>query len=177
MRETLIPAFVDGRLCPVDKLEVHRKGLRHPAVSVFVRRGDRILMQQRALGKYHTPGLWTNTCCTHPHWGEPPRDCAARRLDEEMGLAGLFLRRAGVVEYRANVFGGLIEHEVVDIFTAEAPAGMEPVPNPEEVAATAWIDMADLLDDLTRRPQRYTPWMRIYMAEHRQMIFAEAPLS
>lgn len=171
MSRDLIPAFVDGRLCPVDKLEVHRRGLRHPAVSVFVQRGDRILMQQRALGKYHTPGLWTNTCCTHPQWSEPPRDCAARRLEEEMGLSGLRLRRAGVVEYRADVFGGLTEHEVVDIFTAEAPEGVEPVANPDEVAAVAWMTMPVLLADLANRPERYTPWMQIYMAEHREMIF------
>ena len=78
----MIPAWIDGRLTPVDKLHAHVAGLRHKAVSVFVRRGDEILLQQRALGKYHTPGLWANTCCTHPHWDEPARACAVRRLGE-----------------------------------------------------------------------------------------------
>lgn len=170
-----IPAFVDGRLCPIDKLEVHRRGLKHPAVSVFVLRGDKILMQQRALGKYHTPGLWTNTCCTHPFWAEPPRHCAERRLREEMGLEGLNLRRAGVVEYRADVFGGLTEHEVVDIFTAHALPGVEPLPNPDEVAATQWMGLDEVLRDLSERPERYTPWMKIYMEKHRHLIFADSP--
>ncbi|MEC7259391.1 MAG: isopentenyl-diphosphate delta-isomerase, partial [Pseudomonadota bacterium] len=65
----MIPAWVDGVLTPCDKLEVHHRGLRHPAVSVFVCHGDHLLIQQRALGKYHTPGVWANTCCTHPLWG------------------------------------------------------------------------------------------------------------
>ncbi|MEM9778369.1 MAG: NUDIX domain-containing protein, partial [Pseudomonadota bacterium] len=80
----MIPAWVEGELTPVGKLEAHERGLRHPAVSVFVMDGDRILLQQRALSKYHTPGLWANTCCTHPHWGEDPADCANRRLTEEL---------------------------------------------------------------------------------------------
>lgn len=171
MTAQLIPAFVDGRLTPVEKLEVHRRGLRHPAISVFVLRGDAVLMQRRALSKYHTPGLWTNTVCTHPHWDEAALDCATRRVDEELGLTGLSLRHAGVVEYRADVQGGLIEHEVVDVFTAEAVPGQEAVPNPDEVAEVAWLPMADLLADLAARPERYTPWLRIYMDKHRQMIF------
>ncbi len=171
MTAQLIPAYVDGRLTPVEKLAVHQRGLRHPAISVFVLRGDAVLMQRRALSKYHTPGLWTNTVCTHPHWGEPALDCATRRVDEELGLTGLSLRHAGVVEYRADVQGGLIEHEVVDVFTAEALTGQEAVPNPEEVVEVAWQPMADLLADLSARPDRYTPWLKIYMEKHRQMIF------
>ena len=169
----MIPAYQNGQLRPVEKLLVHRQGLRHLAVSVFVTRGDRILLQQRALTKYHTPGLWANTCCTHPHWGEAAATCAARRLDEELGLRGLDLRAVGTVEYRADVAGGMVEHEVVDIFTATAPAGMEPLPDPAEVAATEWVTSADLMADLAARPDRYTPWLRIYMDRHRQMIFGE----
>ncbi|MFM7446567.1 MAG: NUDIX domain-containing protein, partial [Tabrizicola sp.] len=91
-----IPAFgPDGVLRPVGKLAVHRQGLRHPAVSVFVLRGAEILIQQRAAGKYHTPGLWANTCCTHPMWGETAADCAVRRLSEELGISELALRHVG----------------------------------------------------------------------------------
>ena len=106
----LIPAWLNGTLTPVDKLEVHRRGLRHMAVSVFVMDGNRTLLQRRALGKYHTPGRWTNTCCTHPFWGEDPAGCAARRLREELGIADLTLRRAGGTEYKAEVGNGLTEH-------------------------------------------------------------------
>ena len=173
MSAALIPAFVGDQLHPVEKLKVHRLGLRHPAVSVFVTRGDSILIQQRALGKYHTPGLWANTCCTHPHWGEDPMVCATRRLAEELGIAGLPLRPAGVVEYRADVQGGLIEHEVVDIFTAEAPVDLAVTPDPAEVHAVAWMALPELLADVAARPERYTPWLRIYLDRHLQAIFGQ----
>ena len=76
----MIPAWVEGTLTPVEKLEVPQRGLRHKAVSVFVVRNQEILIQRRALGKYHTPGLWANTCCTHPMWDEDSTACAQRRL-------------------------------------------------------------------------------------------------
>ncbi len=167
----LIPAWVDGVLSPVDKLEVHRRGLRHPAVSVFVMRGHEVLLQQRAAGKYHTPGLWTNTCCTHPAWGEPSLACAQRRLDEELGITGLAPLLRETVEYRAEVGNGLIEHEVVDIFMADATPAMTVTPDPAEVSATRWADLYDLDAELRRWPDRFTPWMQIYMAEHREQIF------
>ncbi len=174
----LIPAWIDGQLTPVDKLEVHQRGLRHPAVSVFVVQGDRVLMQQRALTKYHTPGLWTNTCCTHPFWGETALDCANRRLDEELGLTGLTLCAVGQVEYRAPVataFGpALTEHEVVDIFCAETAGDVTLCLDPTEVKAVRWMDMADLRVDIARHPDCYTPWLKIYLDQHHQMIFGDA---
>ena len=132
----MIPTWVAGDLVAVEKLEVHQRGLKHKAVSVFVMCGERVLLQRRALGKYHTPGLWANTCCTHPHWGEDPATCARRRLDEELGITGLDLGYRDRVEYRADVGGGLIEHEVVDIFTARLPSRCAVAPEPEEVMAT-----------------------------------------
>ena len=99
----MIPAWVGGTLQKVEKLEVHRRGLRHKAVSVFVTVGGHILLQQRALGKYHSPGLWANTCCTHPKWHEAPDTCAQRRLQDELGIAGLAVVPVGQVEYRAEV--------------------------------------------------------------------------
>ena len=167
----LIPAFVDGHLRPVEKLEVHQKGLRHLAISVFVTRGRQILIQRRAMGKYHTPGLWANTCCTHPFWGEAPGVCAVRRLAEELGITGLSLRHAGVVEYRADVMGGLTEHEVVDIYTAEAGSALVIQPNPDEVMETRWIDIDVLAAEVAAEPARFTPWLRIYLDKHRQLIF------
>jgi isopentenyl-diphosphate delta-isomerase len=166
-----IPAWVDGRLVPVDKLEVHERGLRHPAISVFVMQGTRVLIQRRAMSKYHTPGLWANTCCTHPHWGEAPEACAARRLGEELGIADLPLTHRGTIEYRAEVGGGLTEHEVVDVFTAEAGPGLAMEMNPEEVQDVRWIDLYDLAAETRRHPERFTPWLRIYMAEHLDTIF------
>ncbi len=174
MKEIMIPAWVDGALTPVEKLETHVRGLRHKAISVFVVRDGEILLQRRAMGKYHTPGLWTNTCCTHPHWGEAAEACAARRLREEMGIDGLALDACGRAEYRADVGGGLTEHEVVDIFRAEAPASLAIAANPDEVMDWRWTTLADLEAEMAAAPERFTPWLKIYLAEHRGMIFPGA---
>lgn len=167
----MIPAWVNGTLTPVEKLEVHQKGLRHKAVSVFVMDGDKVLIQRRALSKYHTPGMWANTCCTHPGWDETPGDCAVRRLDEELGITGVYPAHRDRVEYRADVGNGLVEHEVVDIFLADAAPGLRVTPNPDEVAEVRWINLYDLAAEVARRPAIYTPWLRIYLAEHKDKIF------
>ncbi|TAG13074.1 MAG: isopentenyl-diphosphate Delta-isomerase [Rhodobacterales bacterium] len=169
--EEMIPAWVDGRLQPLGKLEVHQRGLRHKAVSVFVLDGPRVLIQQRAAGKYHTPGLWANTCCTHPRWEEDPATCAIRRLREELGITGLYPAFAGRVEYRADVGSGLIEHELVDIFVAEATADLRIDPNPSEVQAVRWVDLYDLSAEVLRTHEQFTPWLRIYLTEHMDRIF------
>jgi isopentenyl-diphosphate delta-isomerase len=167
----MIPAWVDGKLTPIEKLDVHQRGLRHKAVSVFVMSGDKVLIQRRALGKYHTPGLWANTCCTHPLWNESAADCAVRRLQEELGITGLYPSFRDQVEYRASVGNGLTEHEVVDIFIADAPLSLKVAPNPEEVAEVRWIDLYDLAAEVQRWPERFTPWLRIYLDEHKDRIF------
>lgn len=169
----LIPAWVDGRLEAVEKLAVHRRGLRHPAVSVFVLSGSKVLIQRRALSKYHTPGLWANTCCTHPDWGESALACAHRRLRQELGIFGLDLAHCGQVEYRADVGGGMTEHEVVEIFRASAPTDLALAPNPDEVAETRWADLDELRAETLHYPSQFTPWLRIYLAEHGGKIFAE----
>lgn len=159
----MIPAWVDDTLIPVEKLEVHRRGLRHLAVSVFVMDGERTLLQRRALGKYHTPGLWTNTCCTHPLWGEAAAACAARRLREELGITGLVLTPAGQIEYRADVGNGLTEHELVDVFVAPANAALPLSLNPAEVMQAKWISLRQLTEDVQARPELFTPWLKIYL--------------
>lgn len=168
----MIPAWIGGDLVAVEKLEVHRRGLPHKAVSVFVMCGDALLIQRRARSKYHTPGLWANTCCTHPRWGESAIVCAYRRLDEELGLTGLALEYRGRVSYRAKVGAGLIEDERVDIFLARVAGRPVPVPNPAEVMDTAWIGTADLMARIQARPAAFTPWLRIYMHDHAAQIFA-----
>ncbi|MGQ0610529.1 MAG: isopentenyl-diphosphate delta-isomerase [Paracoccaceae bacterium] len=160
----MIPAWVNGTLEPVDKLEVHRRGLRHPAVSVIVMRGGQTLLQRRAAGKYHSPGLWANACCTHPHWGEDPAACAARRLGQELGVRGLDLRPLTRTEYRASVSPDMTEHEIVDIFLAEAPEGLPLSPDPAEVSHTRWTSLPDLRAEVAAEPARFTPWLRIYLA-------------
>lgn len=155
--DIMIPAWIDGQLRPVEKLAAHQRGLRHKAVSVFVVQGDDILIQRRALEKYHTPGLWANTCCTHPEWDEPAEVCAIRRLDEELGITDLTLVRKGQVEYRADVGGGLIEHEVVEVFLARAPADLRFVTNPSEVMETCWIAPKNRHAEVAVAPKSFTP--------------------
>ncbi len=167
----MIPAWVNGTLQPVEKLDAHERGLRHKAVSVFVTRGDQVLIQRRALGKYHTPGLWANTCCTHPEWDEPAATCALRRLDDELGMTGVDPVHCGRVEYRADVGNGMIEHEVVEIFRAEATPEMTLVPNPEEVMDTRWVSRDRLTRETQSQPERFTPWLRIYLEKHSDLVF------
>ena len=170
----MVPAWLDGVLTPVEKLEAHLRGLRHKAVSVFVLKGNHVLIQRRAMSKYHTPGLWANTCCTHPLWGEADADCAARRLHEELGIAGLDLQAAGQVEYRAEVGGGMIEHEVVAMFRAEALQDLAMALNPAEVMDARWISFDALRAEIAATPLAFTPWLRIYLADHAGQIFGPA---
>lgn len=173
----LIPAWSEGTLVPVEKLEVHQRGLRHKAVSVFVLRGDEVLLQRRAMDKYHTPGLWANTCCTHPAWEEDPLDCAKRRLREELGITGLTPVFRDTIEYRANVGDGLTEHEVVDLFTAEAPEDLVIRPAPAEVLDTRWMRYDVLRETVANFPDRFTPWLRIYLEQHGARIFGDTAAS
>ncbi len=160
---TDIPAWVEGRLRPVDKLDVHRRGLRHKAISVFILCGSDTLIQRRALGKYHTPGLWANACCSHPHWGETALACAARRLGEELGVTGLPLEHAKTIEYRADVGDGLTEHELVDVFIVRVAQPIQLAPDPAEVMETEWVDIEELRARVRRTPSAFAPWLRIYL--------------
>lgn len=166
----MIPAWRDDVLQPVEKLLAHQLGLRHKAVSIFVMDGTRVLIQQRAMEKYHTPGLWANTCCTHPAWGEDPAVCAVRRLDEELGIKGLTPIYRGQVEYRANVGSGLIEHELVEVYVAHADATLELDLNGTEVMDTRWVEYDDLCADVAANPSEFTPWLAIYLAKHGDLV-------
>ena len=162
-----------GHLRPFDKIEVHRRGLRHPAVSVFLRVGAAFLWQQRASGKYHSGGLWANACCSHARWGETPTHCAHRRMAEELGITGLSFRPLARVEYRAEVGPGMIEHEVVDVFLADLAVPPQITPDPAEVAATAWMTLAEIDAAIAAEPDRFTPWLKLYLTDHRRDLFGE----
>ena len=168
-----IPAWVNGSLQPIEKLNVHLKGLKHKAVSVFLLSGNDVLIQQRALSKYHTPGLWANTCCTHPHWDVSSFDCAVRRLNEELGITGVFPKHRDTIEYRADVGNAMTEHEVVDLFLAQSNRDLYVQANPDEVADFEWINFYDLCADVARNPRKYTPWLRIYLGKHQNQIFSD----
>ena len=168
-----IPAWQNGTLQPVEKLEVHKMGLRHKAVSVFVFHQGRLLIQRRAMSKYHSPGLWANTCCTHPEWDEDDLACAHRRLEDELGMRDMILLPAGELEYRADVGGDLIEHEVVQSFVALCEHEPGVSPNPNEVMAHRWVDPITLEQLISTAPDQYTEWLKIYFHEHFDALFAK----
>lgn len=167
----LIPAWVNGALQPVEKLKAHQDGLLHKAVSVFMICGSSILLQQRALEKYHTPGLWANTCCTHPFWDETDLQCAKRRMKDELGITDCKPVFRDKIEYRADVGNGLIEHERVSVFSAYVEAPPPMTLNPHEVMDVRWVNYHELKKEVHKTPKEFTPWLRIYLNEHSDWIF------
>ena len=148
----------DGRLSTMEKIEAHRKGLLHRAVSVFIFNDrNELLLQKRASGKYHSPEKWTNTSCTHPLPGETLIMCARRRLSEEMGLAAK-LTEVFTFSYKADVGNGLIENEFDHVFLGIS--NQNPSPNPAEVSDWTWVTIEALEQQLLVSPERYSPWLR-----------------
>ena len=152
------------------KIDAHARGLRHRAISVCILdpRG-RMLLQKRALGKYHSGGLWTNACCTHPRAGEAVAAAARRRLREELGV-DCELRFALRTDYRADVGNGLIENEVVHLFVGAYDGPV--APDPAEAAAYDWVSRADLRAAIAAHPEAYTYWFRHYMRHYADAMFA-----
>jgi isopentenyl-diphosphate Delta-isomerase len=146
----------DGALGTGEKLDVHRTGVLHRAFSVFAfnARGE-LLLQRRALGKYHSGGLWTNSACGHPRPGEATADAARRRLFEEMGVRGGEFSPAGVLRYRAEI-ADLVENELDHLFVTEVTA--EPVPDPDEVVEWRFVGRSELAAWLAARPGDFTAW-------------------
>ena len=167
----LIPAYDNDQLQPIEKMLVHKKGLKHLAISIFIISKGKILLQRRALSKYHTPGLWTNTCCTHPYWNENIDISAKRRLKEELGMTGIILEKRNTVEYRSNVPPDLIEHEIVDIYVGKCQLNHPFKLNPDEVMEIKWLSLPQLISDIKNNPENYTAWMKIYMDLHAENIF------
>jgi len=151
----------DRVLGTMEKLAAHREGRLHRALSVVLRSPEgRLLMQRRAAGKYHSGGVWTNTCCSHPRPGEDPEAAARRRLSEEMGIRLGRLEPLFETVYRAEVGEGLVEHEYVHVYGAVWDGPVDP--DPAEVEGWAWVDPALLKADLARNPERYSAWFRRY---------------
>jgi isopentenyl-diphosphate delta-isomerase len=152
-----------------EKLMAHSDGGKlHRAVSVFIfnAKGE-TLLQRRADGKYHSAGLWSNTCCTHPAPDEEPEVAARRRLKEEMGF-DTPLREGFEFIYRTAVGNGLTEWEYDHVFFGEYNGAVKP--NPVEVSDYKWVSLDDLLADVKSNPQNYTRWLIILLNEHLQEI-------
>jgi isopentenyl-diphosphate delta-isomerase len=154
--------LVDEQDNPVgtcEKMEAHRKGLLHRAFSVFIFDAQgRMLLQQRALSKYHSGGLWTNACCSHPFPGEDNLTAATRRLQEELGFT-TSLRKAFDFYYRASFDNGLTEHEFDHVFVGQYEGALEV--NPQEVMDYCFLSLEEIENQLETRPDRYTEWFKI----------------
>lgn len=140
-------------------METHRKGKLHRAFSIFVFNNENeMLLQQRAIKKYHSGGLWTNTCCSHPRPDENISKAAHRRLREEMGF-DTELNEAFSFTYFADLDKGLKEHEYDHVFIGNYDGDINP--NPDEVESFKWIDMDVLKRDIKENPKNYTEWFKI----------------
>lgn len=148
----------DRAIGTMNKLEAHRSATLHRAFSVFVfNSGGQLLLQRRANGKYHSGGLWSNTCCGHPRPGEHVADAASRRLGEEMGFSSV-LRPQFDFTYKADVGNGLTEHEFDHVFFGVMDN--EPQPDPDEASEWRFVEPAALLSEMRAAPQHFTAWLR-----------------
>jgi isopentenyl-diphosphate Delta-isomerase len=149
----------DEQLGTMEKMEAHEKALLHRAFSVFIFNDQgEMLLQQRAPAKYHSGGLWTNACCSHPAPGEATEAAAARRLSEEMGFTAP-LTKAFHFTYRAPFSNGLTEHEFDHVFTGLYNGSVNP--NPGEVADYCYKSMEAIKLSLISHPEDYTAWFHI----------------
>lgn len=141
------------------KLEAHQKALLHRAFSVFVLNDqNELMLQKRALHKYHSPGLWTNTCCSHQRNGEKNIEAGKRRLFEEMGFC-TDLKEVASFIYKAPFDNGLTEHEFDHVMIGYS--NETPDINPQEVADWKWMPIEKVKKDLAEHPERYTVWFAI----------------
>jgi isopentenyl-diphosphate delta-isomerase len=143
------------------KLEAHKQGKLHRAFSIFVFNSDgKLLLQKRAKDKYHSGGLWTNTCCSHPQPGKPIDQETREKLFHEMGFE-CELQHIDSFLYKVEFDNGLTEHEFDHIFVGTHDG--DPVPNPDEVSDWEWVDMDDLRKDLKDHPEHYSYWLRMLL--------------
>ncbi|CAM1364768.1 Isopentenyl-diphosphate Delta-isomerase 2 [Tenacibaculum litopenaei] len=164
MKEQVI--LVDEQDNPIglmEKIEAHEKALLHRAFSVFVfnSKGE-LMLQQRAKEKYHSPLLWTNTCCSHQRSGESNIAAGKRRLHEEMGFS-CELEEVFSFIYKAPFDNGLTEHELDHVMVGFYEE--DPVVNPEEVASFKWMDLEAVKTDIEKNPDQYTAWFKIIFQE------------
>ncbi|HTD41157.1 MAG TPA: isopentenyl-diphosphate Delta-isomerase [Mucilaginibacter sp.] len=172
MNSVILVDELDNMLGTMEKMAAHRLGKLHRAFSVFIFNSKgQLLLQQRALNKYHSGGKWTNTCCSHPMPGEKTLDAAHRRLQQEMGLK-CELSYAFNFVYSADMSNGISEHEYDHVY-----AGISddiPMPDPDEVAAYEYVNINSLAKELKKTPELYTEWLKICfdrVMEYYQTIF------
>lgn len=158
----------DEKIGLMEKMEAHKKALLHRAFSVFVfNDAGEVMIQQRALSKYHSPGLWANTCCSHPRDKEDILMAGKRRLREEMGFE-TELKHSTSFIYKASFDNGLTEHEFDHILMGHY--NDPPRINKEEVADWKWISLEDLKEDIHRNPEIFAAWFKIIFEKYYDFI-------
>ena len=152
----------------MEKMQAHQEGVLHRAISVFLfDKQGRMLLQQRAACKYHSPLLWTNACCSHPRENESYADAAQRRLVEELGISPE-IKSSFKFIYKADVGQGLWEHEMDQVFLGEFEGDFEL--NPDEVAKIRYISPQELAQEIELNPDHFTEWFKIIWEEHQHEI-------
>ncbi len=158
----------DEQIGLMSKLEAHEKAVLHRAFSVFVFNDkNELMLQQRALSKYHSPGLWTNTCCSHQRNGETNLQAGKRRLQEEMGFVTTLEEKTSFI-YKAPFDNGLTEHELDHIMVGYFEDA--PVINKDEVEAWKWMSLEDVKKDIELQPELYTAWFKIIFDKFYEFI-------
>lgn len=157
---------LDRQVGTTSKLDAHVKGLLHRAFSVLlVQDGDNgpeVLLAQRAEQKYHSGGLWANSCCSHPRLGENTIEAACRRVTEELGCKVTGLREVTAFVYRAEFANGLVEHEYDHVFVGRCSGNL--LPDPAEVGAVRWVGIDDLAKELYTNPKQFAPWAHMVLS-------------
>lgn len=162
--EVILVDDKDNEIGVEEKIRAHKEPPKlHRAFSIFIfNTQEQMLLQQRALNKYHSPGLWTNTCCSHPRPGETSEVAAHRRLAEEMGFDTV-LKEAFTFTYKAPFDNGLTEWEFDHVFIGDHNGDIQP--DPKEVEGFKWVDVEELQQDVKNRPEDYTPWFKIVLEQ------------
>ena len=171
MEHVILVNEQDVAIGMMEKMEAHLTPHLHRAFSIFIfnSKGE-LLMQQRALSKYHSPGLWTNTCCSHPRVGETLEEATSRRLMEEMGMR-CEMHEVYTFIYKAPVGQGLIEHEFDHVFIGQSDD--IPCINTEDVASGKYMNLDNLSKDIAMYPDHYTEWFKITfeeMSHHAELL-------
>lgn len=149
----------DNAIGSMEKMAAHEQALLHRAFSVFVfNTGGKMLLQQRSFSKYHSAGLWTNACCSHPRPGEETLIAAQRRLQEELGFV-TDLKKIFDFTYKASFDNGLTEHEFDHVYVGYYDDTV--MPNPDEVKDVSFYSMDEILQSLSHEPGKYTAWFHI----------------
>ena len=158
----------DTEIGQMEKLEAHQKGVLHRAFSVLIFNSKKeMLLQQRAFGKYHSEGLWTNACCSHQAANETTFEAASRRLQEEMGMTCTF-KEGFKFRYKTELENNLIENELDHVILGFSDEN--PNINPTEAQDYKWIAMEDLRIDMQLHPQKYTVWFKLILLDHNKEL-------